>query len=298
MLDALKKRFRGRIHEVPLGPQKQVLVGGETGLPLHAFETAARRTLVALEITDQADSWPELLLSRLTKPGSVSEWAKRCEDAGSDVLCLSLAGPGQQMLSEYARILVAKAKDVSQSVSIPLIVNGTGDREVDNLVLPLVARELSGQNMLIGPVTEHNYREIAQACLDHGHIIIAQSPIDINIAKQLNILLSDMGVPLSRIVMDPTTGGLGYGIEYTYSIIEKARLAALDGDRMLACPVVCFVGQENWKLKEACWAWEATAATALAMGGAQIVVVRDPESLAVAKQVTQSLSREAIDAAH
>jgi acetyl-CoA decarbonylase/synthase complex subunit delta len=131
--------------------------------------------------------------------------------------------------------------------------------------------------------------------LADGHNIIAESPIDINIAKQLNILISDMGLPLERIVINPTIGALGYGLEYAYSIMERARLAALAGDKTVAMPFICLVGQESWRAKEAkassaefpAWGpqsergvvWESVTATALIQSGADILVMRHPKAV-------------------
>ena len=133
---------------------------------------------------------------------------------------------------------------------------------------------------------QDNYKTLAAAVMADGHSIIAESPIDINIAKQLNILFSDMGLPLERIAIDPTIGALGYGLEYAYSIMERARLAALSGDKTLACPFICFVGQEAWRAKEAKdstveqgVAWEAVTATALIQAGADLLVMRHPEAI-------------------
>jgi acetyl-CoA decarbonylase/synthase complex subunit delta len=130
----------------------------------------------------------------------------------------------------------------------------------------------------------------------YGHVLVGESPIDVNIAKQLNILLADANVDLNRVLIDPLTGGLGYGLEYTYSVMERIRLAALGGDAMLNCPLVCLVGEEAWKAKESrvpadkepLWGnqpergihWEVATAMALIEAGAEVVVLRHPEALA------------------
>ena len=141
-----------------------------------------------------------------------------------------------------------------------------------------------------------NYKTIAAACIAYNHTLVAQSPIDVNLAKQLNILLTDMDFPQERIVMDPLTGALGYGLEYTYSVMERIRLAALGGDGMLDSPLVCLVGEEAWKVKEVkltaeeepLWGeqrsrginWEVGTAMSVLLAGADVVALRHPESLA------------------
>jgi acetyl-CoA decarbonylase/synthase complex subunit delta len=157
----------------------------------------------------------------------------------------------------------------------------------------------------VGSAVQDNYKTLTAAVLADGHNIIAESPIDINIAKQLNILISDMGLPLERIVINPTIGALGYGLEYAYSIMERARLAALAGDKTVACPFICFVGQEAWRVKEAkasqqefpSWGpqlergiiWEAMTATALIQAGADILVMRHPEAIEKVNEYIESL---------
>jgi acetyl-CoA decarbonylase/synthase complex subunit delta len=166
-----------------------------------------------------------------------------------------------------------------------MIVIGCGDDEKDNAMLPVVSEALKGRQCLIGSATQDNYKTLTVSALADGHSIIAESPIDINIAKQLNILISDMGLPLERIIIDPTTGALGYGLEYAYSIMERARLAALSGDKTVASPFICFIGQEAWKAKEAKVSlqqgiiWEAMTAAALLEAGADILVMRHPAAI-------------------
>ncbi len=273
--------------QVVIGSKTQIVLGerapgsGYLG-PLHS----GARPCLAMELTDGVSFWPDKIAARLATRDPFESWARLMVETQADLGCLALSGAVESDVRSYARDVVKIAEQIMAVSGLPLVLRGTGDAEVDNVVLPEVAGALAGQRLLIGPVTEHNYREIALACVKGGHAVVAESPIDINIAKQLNILLTELGVPLDSIVMDPTSGGLGYGIEYTYSIMEKARLAAIQGDKMLSCPMICFVGAENWKLKEASTEWEAAAAVALIMSSAQIVVMRDPEAIGmVARQL-------------
>ena len=293
-----REAHRGRIHRVAIGIQPEVTVGGDAALPFEGLVPAARPAL-ALELSLDTEDWPAHLLSRIGDTEDLNLWARAAREQGADVLCLRLnarddSAESESPVSDYAR-LCCMAVDNVLSAGLPLIIVGSGNRDEDDAALPLIAEQYSGRRLALGSATEDNYRQIAEACRQHGHVLIAESPIDINICKQLNILVTDAGLPIDQILIDPTTGGLGYGIEYTYSIMERARLAALHGDRMLACPQICFVGAENWKLKEAStadttllgWgdpshrgtAWEAVAATALIMAGAHLVVLRDPAAL-------------------
>lgn len=191
-------------------------------------------------------------------------------------------------------------------MDVPLIIAGCDQPEKDNLVLPVCSQAAAGERCLIGAVTEDNYKTLVASCLADGHCLIGLSPIDINIAKQVNVLVTDMGFPLDRLVMYQTTGALGYGLEYTYSIQERGRLAALGSDRLMAVPVICMVGQEAWRAKEARasseelpgWGdasergvyWEIATATALLQAGSDLVVMRHPEATQAVRTVIDRLT--------
>ena len=166
------------------------------------------------------------------------------------------------------------------AVDLPLIIWGCDVPEKDQMVMPKVAEAAQGENCLLGAATETEYRTLAAAAQAYRHKLITLAPCDINKSKQVNILVSDTGFPLTDIVIYPTTAALGYGMEYVYSILERGRLAALAGDRLMAQPVILDVGYEAWRAKEAragdgdadAWgpiaergpAWEAVTATDLA----------------------------------
>ena len=182
-----------------------------------------------------------------------------------------------------------------EATGLPLIVFGTGQAELDNDIMVAVAEEGKGENLLLGVCEEKNYRTIVAAALAHGHMVNARTAMDVNLAKQLNILINDMGVPMERIMMDPTTGALGYGMEYGYSVMERLRLAALQGDAMTQQPMLVTPGEEAWRTKESRvgegvpeqwgnWAeraanWEVLTASTLIESGADIVVLRHPQSV-------------------
>jgi acetyl-CoA decarbonylase/synthase complex subunit delta len=189
---------------------------------------------------------------------------------------------------------------VLDSVPVPLIVKGPGAGPKQNDVLARVAEACQGEGLALHSACQEEYKTLAAVAVAYGHVLVAESPIDMNIAKQLNILLADASMDSRRTLMDPLTGGLGYGLEYTYSVMERIRLAALGGDPMLSSPMICLVGEEAWKAKEAkvprdkepLWGderkrginWEVATALALIEAGAEVLVLRHPEALARLRQ--------------
>ncbi len=277
---------------------QSVVVGGANTLPfLHFEQPAACRPVVAIEITTRRPAeWSPLLLEAW---GDVmdgpAEWARAAEAAKADLLVLTLSATdaGDQPLTPAAAADAVEA--VLRASGLPLIVLGPGQAERDNELLMPVAEVAKGERIAIGLCEEKNYRTIVAAALANDHLVVARTPMDVNLAKQLNILISDMGLPPDRILMDPTTGALGYGIEYGYSVMERLRLAALQGDSMTQLPMIVTPGAEAWKTKEAkvgdgmpeCWGdwrqraitWETLTAVTLIESGADIVVLRHPDSV-------------------
>jgi acetyl-CoA decarbonylase/synthase complex subunit delta len=312
----VKETWSGKIIEVTLGAGPDqggtrgttVTVGGETTLPFLHFEGSMPRSpRIAVEVSDrEPDDWSDLLRQSwgevLSDPAA---WAARAEEVGADLiaLCLDSAHPerGDTGPSEARKTV----RRVLEATSLPLIVYGPGQREKDNEVLVAAAEEAAGERIALGNCEEKNYRTIVAAALANGHVVIAKTPIDVNLAKQLNVLLADMGMGRDRIIGDPTTGALGYGIEYTYSVMERVRLAALTGDSALQQPMIVTVGYEAWRQKEARtgqdvpeqwgdWAqrgilWEANTAVTLLNTGADIVVLRHPASIPLVKRAITEL---------
>jgi acetyl-CoA decarbonylase/synthase complex subunit delta len=246
---------------------------------------------IAIEIQDRAPAdWSPVLLKAWGDPhvNDPAAWAKKAEELGADLLMLRLRGG-------TAAEATATIKAVLKATGLPIVVRGPGQADADNELLVAVAEAASGERLALGLCEDKNYRTIVAAALAHGHLVVASSPIDVNLAKQLNILISDMRLPLDRVLMDPTTGALGYGLEYSYSVMERLRLAALTGDGMTQQPMICFVGEESWRQKEsraaegvpAEWGniekrgivWETITATALLETGADIVVLRHPKTV-------------------
>ncbi|MBO8129101.1 MAG: acetyl-CoA decarbonylase/synthase complex subunit delta [Peptococcaceae bacterium] len=306
----VRERWNGSAQEMTLGRHPHaVKVGGESTLPFLHFEgSMPNRPVLALEVTDTSpQDWPGVLSEPYREVmGDPVHWAMACEKEGADLVALKLDSCHPEKENADPEQAARTAAAVAEAINVPLIVLGCGDESKDAEVLPIAAKALQGHNCLLGTVTADNYKPVVAACIEYHHNVVATSPLDINLAKQLNILISDMDLPLHRIAMDPSIGPLGYGIEYAYSIIERMRIGALTGDIMLSPPVICMVGEEAWKTKEAQssdvpeWGdwkrravlWEAVTASVLLQAGGHIMVLRHPESLALVKAQIDDLMRK------
>lgn len=311
-----KEKYRNKIAAIKLGATKEeggtrtstVTVGGEEALPFMHYEGAIpNKPVVALEVWDIVPAeWNECFKQYYGDVyGDIGAWAKKCEDYGADMVCVRFKGADPDGENKSADDCAADLKKVLESTGLPLIVIGCGKFEKDNELFQKLAEAGAGENMLIGVAEQENYKTLAAAALGYKHCVIAQSPIDINIAKQLNILIGEMNLPQDRIVMDPTIASLGYGIEYGYSIMQRARFGALGGDKTMANPMIGNVGFECWRAKEANapaedfpgWGeqearginWEVTTAVSLITAGLSIAILRHPKSVEVVKKTAEEL---------
>ncbi len=317
-IDIPKTSWPGGVRTITIGAtaaeggtrKHTVTVGGEKTLPFLHFEAETpHRPVVAIEIRDRSpDDWSPLLLETWKDVvKDTAGWAMAAEVAGADLLQLTLSLTDADGNENTPTNAVRVVEKVLAASGLPLMVFGPGQAEVDNALLVPVAEATQGERLVLGICEDKNYRTIVAAAMANGHLVSARTPMDVNLAKQLNILISDMGLPLDRILMDPTTGALGYGIEYGFSVMERLRLAALQGDAMTQLPMIVTPGFEAWKTKEAKvgmdvpleWGdwlnrainWETLTAVTLLESGADIIVLRHPESvkrvkLAIADLVT------------
>ena len=310
----LKEKWAGKVREITLGATAAdggtrthtVVVGGETAMPFLHFEgDFPHAPVVAIEIKDQKPAdWSPLLLEAWGEVmADPARWAQAAEQAGASLIQLSFS------LTSEAATAVTTVQSVLQATGLPLIVIGPGQAEKDNALLLPIAEACKGERLLLGVCEDKNYRTIVAGAMANGHLVTARTAMDVNLAKQLNILISDMGLPLDRVIMDPTTGALGYGFEYGYSVMERLRLAALQGDSMTQLPMLVTPGEECWKTKEAkvgsgvpgAWGdwreraitWETLTATMLIESGANIVVLRHPESVRRVRLAIQDLMTKA-----
>lgn len=291
--------YSGNVREVTIGKGAKALkIGGENALPFHSFDEGSvpNPPRFALEVLDmEPEGWAGSVLEPYKDVVSDPvKWAKKCLTYGADMICLKLASTDPAGKDASPEAAATIAKKVAEAITVPLIVYGSGDEKKDAVVLPKVAEACSGENLLLGPAVKENYEEIAKAAQQHGHAIIAQSPLDINLMKELNIKLCK-SFPPDRIVIDPLTSALGYGMEYSFTIMERTKqTGVIFKDGMTQMPIIADLANECWKTKEAKankvqgMLWEAITAVSLILAGANIVVVRHPETL---KQVKELLGQ-------
>lgn len=304
-LEIYKESYTGAIKEITLGKgEKAVTVGGESCYPFYTFEgNMPHKPVVAMEVWDmEPEEWAEAALSHfkdvLSDPAA---WAKKCVDEfGADMIVLQLKSTDPNTKDSSADEAVATVKKVLEAIDVPLVIWGTANIEKDEEVLKKISEETSGENLALGPVEDKNHKGIGASAMGYGHTIISSSPIDVNLAKQVNILLENLGVSMERILVDPTTGGLGYGMEYTYSVMERLTMAALSqGDDKLQFPIINNLGNEIWKCKEAKQSvdeaptlgdpekrgilMEAVGAVNYLMAGSNVLFMRHPEAVRLVK---------------
>jgi acetyl-CoA decarbonylase/synthase, CODH/ACS complex subunit delta len=304
------EKWAGKVNEVKLGGngRKGIIIGGETTLPFLKIDGAMpHRPAIAVEVDDvmPADWSPHLIAAWGDALKDPAVWAKKAAEYGADIIALTLDSAHPERGNTGAAEAKKTVEKVLAAVDLPVIIIGPEVAEKDNEVLIAVSSVGRGQRLALGNCVDKNYRSVAAACIADGHVAIAKTPIDINLAKQLNILICDIGLAPDAILMDPTTGGLGYGIEYTYSVMERLRLAALIGDKMTSMPMICNVGEESWRQKEAratsgvpaTWgdhqeralAWEGITGVSLLNSGADIVVLQHPRTIALIKDAISKL---------
>ncbi|HID94841.1 MAG TPA: acetyl-CoA decarbonylase/synthase complex subunit delta [Candidatus Latescibacteria bacterium] len=306
-----KLSYTGKIKETVLGKGDRALkVGGETSYPFHLFEgQMPNRPRIAMEVYDcPPEEWPEIALEPFKDVvNDPVAWAKMCVDRyGAEMVALQLVSIDPNGLDRPVEEAVKVVKKVADAIDVPLIVWGCGNDAKDAEVLRRVAEVCEDKNLILGPVVEANYKQIGASAIAYRHTVAASTPIDINLAKQLNILLGDLGVPEELIIVDPTTGGLGYGMEYTYSVMERDRVAALtQQDEKLQLPIICNLAREVWKTKEAKIKqeedpklgderkrgiiMEAVTAMVLLLAGADVLIMRHPEAISLVNEMLDEL---------
>jgi acetyl-CoA decarbonylase/synthase complex subunit delta len=310
--DLPRENSVGRVAEVTLGATADkggtrshtITLGGSTALPFHFFDgTHPHRPVIALEVFDKVPpKYPDVLREYygdvLADPAAM---ARKCvAEFGADLISVRLEGTHPEKGNSSAEEAAEVVKQVLTRVGVPLIITGHSHFEKTNEVLKKVCEATAGENCLINYVETDNYKTIAAACIAYGHTIVAQSPIDVNLAKQLNILLTEMSFPAHRIIMDPLTGALGYGLEYSYSIMERIRIDGLAGDKMLAFPMLANPGYESFRVKETRaperdypqWGdlkarsvyWETATSLSLLLAGAELLIMHHPKAAEVVKK--------------
>lgn len=246
--------------------------------------------------------WPEAVKKPFADVLSdPAKWAKKCvEEYGADAIVLQMKSTDPNDKNASAADAVKTVKKVLKAIKVPLIIWGVANPQKDEEVLKAISQECEGENLTLGPVEEANHKGIGASAMGYGHTLISSSPIDVNLAKQVNILLENLGVPLTKVIVDPTTGGLGYGMEYSYSVMERLGMAALtQGDDKLQLPMINNLANEIWRCKEAKQPvdeapelgdperrgimMEVVGAVAYLLAGSSITIMRHPEAVRLIK---------------
>ena len=297
-----KQAFNAHINEVVLGVgEKAVTIGGENVLPFHTFDAEiANAPKIGAEITD-------LGMEEYTMPGELAfyegcktpaEMAKMAEMLeGVSFICLHLAGADPNGLNKPTDECVALVKEVSEATDLPLVIMGCKNIEKDAELFNKIAEAMAGKNILVLSARDENYKTIgAGAGLAYQQKIGAETSVDINLAKQLNTVMTQLGVKGESIVMNVGSSAAGYGFEYLASTLDRVKDAALkQSDLLLQMPIITPVGPEAWAVKEAVmpeadmpeWGsqeergieMEVTTAAAVLAGGSDAVILRHPESI-------------------
>lgn len=306
-----KETYAGKVYPVNIGSASHgVTFGGENVLPFHSFEGATpNKPLIACEIQDvPPNDWPEEVQKPYKEVShDPATWAKFCQETlKARAVALRLVGTHPDRENRSPEDAAKTVKDVLDAIDIPLIVLGSNNAEKDASVLIAAAEAAKDRNCVIGKAQEANYKTIAAAAMANNHKLIAMSELDINLSKQLNILITQMGFDKERIITDPMCSALGYGLEYTYSVMERIRLAALtQNDATMQQPILGDVGMYVWKVKETQaaetdvpqWgrleergvAWEAVTAMALLIAGAELLIMRHPKAVEAVEKVIEEL---------
>ncbi len=307
-----KESYAGGIKPITLGSgNKAVTVGGETSYPFYQFEgDMPNKPKVAMEVWDSTpEDWPAAAIEPFKDVISdPAAWAKKCvEQYGAEMIVLQLKSIDPNGKNASKEEVADIVKKVAAAVDVPLVLWGCANPKKDEEVLKYVAEACQGKPLVMGPVEDKNHKGIGAAAMGYGHFIISSSPIDVNLAKQVNILLENLGMPMNRVIIDPTTGGLGYGMEYSYSVMERLRMAGLtQGDDKLQLPLINNLGNEVWKCKEAKQTledaptlgdpekrgilMEAVGAVTYLMAGSNILIMRHPESVRLVKSFIDLLA--------
>jgi acetyl-CoA decarbonylase/synthase complex subunit delta len=270
-----------------------IAIGGETSLNFMKSEMQQpAKPVIAIEVLMNIpknyssvlkDIWGDVI-------NDMEEWAKFANDFDTDLLALRFNIDEEKELNSEISKACSLLQSIQKVVQKPLIVLGSFKSEIDILLLPELAK-VAAKSCIFGPVEDKSYKQVVPYLIENNHFVIARTPIDINLAKELNIQISEMGMSPDKVFVDPNMGALGYGLDYGYSIIERTKIAGLDGDKMLNMPVIVFSGEESWKSKETkstafdqSWGslgdraliWESMTAASVLAAGANVIVCWHP----------------------
>jgi len=302
-IPSVAEKYGSKVGEVPVGHGDYV-AGGAGGMPFLSFENPSkRRPMIAGEVRDSLVGYPELAAGMFSgREKDPADWAMMWKEIGADMIFLRLTGTDPSVGTTTAEDAVRIVKEIDERTRLPIMVHGCGVQEIDHEILPRICSEVRDTRLIVSCVEEEDYKRLSAAAMAGGHHVLAFSNLDINLAKQMNILLSDFGVEKDNIFMDPLMAPLGMGLDYSYSVNERIRLSALRGDRMLQVPMVCHTG-EAWDVADAtsdepglgdpahrvAW-WEAITAICAMMSGADLLVMRGPSAADMVRVYAEELA--------
>ena len=303
--------FSGKINAVTLGTgDKAIVIGGQNVLPFYTFDAAIEHApKIGIEISDTADTWDVPgLVEFYAGCTTMAERAKKAETLEeADFICLNFESADPNGANRATADCVADAKAVAEVVTKPIVVMGCKHLEKDAELFGAIAEALAGKNVLFMSAKNENYKTVgASVALASGQKVGAETADDINLAKQLNIMLKGLNVPAESIVMNIGTAAVGYGYEYVASTLDRIRDAALkQSDADLQMPIIAPVSTDTWGVKESSAseedepAWgsreergismEVSTAAANLTGGADAVIMRHPAAIATIKQFITEL---------
>ncbi len=303
--------FSGSINAVTLGTgDKAIVIGGQNVLPFYTFDAPITNApKVGVEISDAADQWDVPgLVDFYAGCTTMAERAKKAETMeGADFLCLNFESADPNGADRPVAECVADAKAVAEAVTMPIVVMGCKHLEKDVELFGAIAEALAGKNVLFLSAKNENYKTVgASVALASGQKVGAETADDINLAKQLNIMLKSLNVPAESIVMNIGTAAVGYGYEYVASTLDRVRDAALkQSDADLQMPIMAPVSTDTWGVKESTaseedepsWGnreergihMEVSTAAANLTGGADAVILRHPTAVAAVKKFITEL---------
>ena len=307
--------YAGRIAEVKLGATKgeggtrgrSIIVGGETSPAFYTFETPiVHPPVVTLDVFDM-----EVPLSKAVKMhvkevvGDPAAWAKLAVDKfGADMITMHLISIDPLLKDAKPKDAVKTVEKVMQAVDVPLVIGGCGDAVKDADVFEAICEAFPGERFLISSITrDMDVERCAKFVKKNGHAALSFTPMDLNLARELNRRLYDF-LGKEDIVMDLTTAALGYGLDYAFTNMERARLAGLMGDVELAHPMSsgttnAWAAREAWLKMAPEWEprelrgplWEVTTALTLLLTGVDLFMMMHPAAVKTVKDITNQLVR-------
>ncbi|MCP8304067.1 MAG: CO dehydrogenase/acetyl-CoA synthase subunit delta [archaeon] len=308
--------YPGEIAEVQIGATKSdggsrrkvIKIGGAKTMPFYSFEaTNQNKPVLAVDVFDMPITLAKAVKQHFKDVmADPADWAKKyVEDFDADIISLNLISTDPLIKDTSPKDAAKTVEQVLQAVDVPLIIGGSGNKAKDPLVLEAAAEVLSGERCVLNSANvDNDYKRIVKAAKQYGHAVIAFTPMDINNQKKLNRYLLDEGLPKEQIIMDPTTAALGYGLDYTLSLMERIKLAGLLGDSDLQMPIVApssnaWGAREAWMKSEE-WGprefrgplWETITTITVMVSGADLFMLSHPATVRVVRKLIQALYGE------